>query len=733
MNSTILFVLAALGVGLLLGAGCGRQDQEAPFPTYRLVDPSLRASSPTATPIVTRSQPSVNAPPAEATPIPAATIQDDTRYVLAAPAKALIFSGDARIGNDGRLTVNAGIPPPLREASHLLFVAKVKQAGAWHDLEPVLLPVGTASQQKRTLAVAFSGPSGLTPGTVKANVVAYEVDMHARRRWKSRPIPIARRAFLQFAFGILEPAQPQGAVRFSIEACENDRCDTIFDEVLTPVRGKILGWQERRLPLDGLRGRTPAFVFTTEVVAQRKGTFSLPVWANPTIYRPAPAPPQQPNVILLSIDTLRADHLTSYGYRYNTAPFIDEQFGKGGVVFDSCVAAATTTTPSHMTMFTSLQPEAHYLKTGLEVLSPGITTVAQILRAAGVETAAVTEDGWLGIRHGFGRGFNVYVENKSANIMAPTGQVDVTLKKAAQWLTLNADKRFFLFLHTFQVHSPYAPPQRYAGLFQPGTDSAASVPPPHVLEMADYDREIRYTDDELRKFFGTMRALGLNKNTVFIIVSDHGEEFLEHGHMEHGAQNYEETTHVPLLVRGPGIAEGRRVKVNVGHIDILPTVLDLFGIQVPVYANGKSLLPLLRGDSAPGLIRALEERPLFTESLSPFAMGPGHALLPFDRPAYSVRVGNTKLHRYKTPGGFRYELYNLARDPGEQHNLWPQRDSNAEALAELLNQYEAVSAAARSLAMHAQVAGRPEEEPEKQTTHLDPEQEEKLRALGYLH
>ena len=133
--------------------------------------------------------------------------------------------------------------------------------------------------------------------------------------------------------------------------------------------------------------------------------FSLPVWANPTVYAPATRSPEDVNVILLSIDTLRADHLTSYGYAHDTAPFIDARLARRGVVFESLTAASPVTAPSHMTMFTALQPITHGVTHGLKALSPALRTLPELLRAHRIETAAFTENGWVGTRQGFGRGW----------------------------------------------------------------------------------------------------------------------------------------------------------------------------------------------------------------------------------------------------------------------------------------------------------------------------------------
>ena len=281
--------------------------------------------------------------------------------------------------------------------------------------------------------------------------------------------------------------------------------------------------------------------------------------------------------------------------------------------------------------------------------------------------------------------------------MLAEGQVDVTFANARSWLRWNRDKRFFLFLHTFQVHSPYAPPARYADLFseydgKPLDESS----PSHLREMADYDREIRYTDDELRRLFESIDELGLAEDTVFIVTSDHGEAFLEHGLLEHGGYLTEEVIHVPLMFWGRGIPEGRRIPTLVSHVDLMPTILELLGLRGPALTQGSSLLALLRASANDP---ALAARPLFSESPSVLATGPEHSRVEFRGPAYMVRKGSRKLARYPTQGGVEYRYFDLASDPLEQRNLYPTHASEAADLRELLEKNEL-----RNDALRAQIA-----------------------------
>jgi arylsulfatase A-like enzyme len=536
----------------------------------------------------------------------------------------------------------------------------------------------------------------------------------------TEPVLVPADAWLEFAMGMLLPRWGYDPVEFAVEACEEERCERVFAEVFDPADGEA--WRDRRVRLAGLAGTMRRFRFLARRLAET-APFSLPVWGNPTLYAEVPRPAGARNVILLSVDTLRADHLPSYGYARDTAPFLDERFARGGTLFENPVAAATITTPSHASIFTSLQPAAHGTIDGMKVIPKHIPTLPELVRAAGLDTAGITEDGWLGIRHGFGRGFDVFQENRSAQIMSPDGQVDRTFAEAAGWLERNRDKRFFLFLHTFQVHSPYAPPPRYAELFaEPG----AGTQPAHERDRDGYDREIRYTDDELRALFARLEELGLASDTVFIATADHGEAFLEHGLVEHSGRLHEEVVRVPLLLAGPGIPAGRRVAVPVAHIDLLPTILELLAIPAPGWIQGRSLVGLATGRDPES---AFADRALFSETRMRTALAEGRRQVPFAAPAFMVRRGSRKLLRYPDgAGGFRYELYDVASDPGERRDLHASEAAAAAGLRALLDGYEAAGRAHREeIDASAGVADAPPE-----AVSLDPAQQEKLRALGYL-
>jgi len=719
---------AALGVialGLIAGAALVMHLARSGIaPPYRFVDPALRPEAQSGTVSRTRGSAMLT------TAYPVASVADETRYVLsAAPNGLVFFSAATQVPADAGMTLSAKLSDILQDADRLVMVPRVKIGQSWTRLPDVV--VSTERDGTETwVHVPVRVPAEGVGQRIRIRVHGFAIS-HARTTWYRTPeVKIPNEAYLAFGIGIEQAAWSQGPVSFSISDCESDQCETLYSESLDPATDAGQHWNDRKISLQKLGTQKRSFLFESRLSNNNdKDAFSLPLWSNPTIYAPHARLGKRLNIILLSIDTLSAEHLPIYGYNQDTAPFITETFGKGGTVFEHCVAASATTPPSHMTMFTSLQPMVHGVTLGTYQIAPEwLVTLAEVMRASGFETAAVTEDGWLGAQLGFGRGFNMYAENKSPDIMEPQGSVDVTFARAREWLAENRDKPFFLFLHTFQVHDPYVPPPQYKKLFTNyGGEVVTDDSPGPLRDRANYDREIRYTDDQLRLLFQTLVEQGLADNTVFILLSDHGEEFAEHGFLKHGADLYEEVTQVPLLFWGPGhIAAGRRVSQPVGHIDLMPTILELAGVPIPSQTMGVSLVPLLRGDAVP---KSMVNRPLFSEAWSDWAILPDYTPMAFERPGYMVQVGTRKLSRYRRDGKMVYELYDLAHDPGEKRNIFDEQNSDIAALRRQLDEYESSakrSAMTMALAQYRKPSGTPT------PVHLDTGQEEKLRALGYL-
>jgi len=305
-------------------------------------------------------------------------------------------------------------------------------------------------------------------------------------------------------------------------------------------------------------------------------------------------------VILISIDALRADHLGPYGYDRPTTPFLDRLAARA-TVFENAFAQVPSTLPSHMSMFTGLYPSEHEVHPPSSVLSDQIRTLPEVLRKAGFRTFGHTEGGYVQGGYGFARGFEEWTDTPYAH----DTDVERTFRAGLDSLAkVRPDERFFLFVHSYTVHDPYEPPPAYrdlpwmgprpAGAFDPTGPNFAS----YNLQLLDatpaaiewyrglYDAGIRYMDDQLAAFFGELERMGLDRDTVVILTSDHGEELGEHGRLVH-TQAYPECLHIPLIVVAPGRG-GARVARVVETVDYAPTIYELTGVQAPPDLPGRS-------------------------------------------------------------------------------------------------------------------------------------------------
>jgi arylsulfatase A-like enzyme len=311
-------------------------------------------------------------------------------------------------------------------------------------------------------------------------------------------------------------------------------------------------------------------------------------------------------IILISLDTLRADHLGTYGYHRNTSPSIDA-FANEGIVFENTTVQSPWTLPSHMSIMTSLYPSFHGVVNKSSRLADNHVTLAGLLRKGGYQTAAFTDGGNVGSVFGFNRGFDLY-EEKWVGIAN-------TITNVEKWLDEKGSQPFFLFIHCYDIHSPYNPPPPYNSLFHDFSYRGNLVPSTPLLLstinnkkaalnindedirhfIALYDGGIRYTDDHIGGFLKYLRDAGLFDDSLIIITSDHGEEFMEHGSFSHGQLYYRPNLHVPLIMHIPGYSgEEIRIAELVQSIDLLPTIVDIAGLPAHQKAQGTSLLPRVK-------------------------------------------------------------------------------------------------------------------------------------------
>lgn len=368
----------------------------------------------------------------------------------------------------------------------------------------------------------------------------------------------------------------------------------------------------------------------------------------------------RPNVVLVIIDTLRADHLGCYGYHRDTSPGLDSLAGEG-MRWSRVQGQSSWTLPAVTTILTGLSPRAHGARLNVPertmwTASPRTPTAVTLLDDAGYRTLGLFNVVLLSERMGFHRGFDRFHCNRQGHGMAGS-----SVDRAVEWLRQEAEREepFLLVLHLFDPHSPYDPPRSWDTLYaaSPAGDTAWSftrggaVADTSRRERLEnlYDGEIAWTDAQLSRLWEELRRLGLGEETLVLVTSDHGEEFLEHGYVEHGRTLYQEITRVPMIVSGPGVPSdsvGGRV---VSHLDLLPTILAAAGVSHPAGTPGSCLLaglqPAGRGHPASGL-----------NTGPPFRMA-------------ALRCGSRKV--IWNPSADTAAMYRLDRDPLELDPLPP--------------------------------------------------------------
>lgn len=378
---------------------------------------------------------------------------------------------------------------------------------------------------------------------------------------------------------------------------------------------------------------------------------------------------ERPNLVLVTVDTLRADHTTPYGYGRDTTPVL-ARLAREGVVVDQAYAPMATTGPSHAALLTSRYPVSlGYLRNG-QRLDEAQTTLAERLHAAGYRASAAVSSFVLDKRLGFAQGFGTYDGRFPEEIY--DRRADETTDVALAWLSRRAkDRPFFLWVHYFDPHEPYSPPPPFDRRF--ATPRDAGLPGAVAL----YDGEIAFTDHELGRLVDAIEAAGLSARTLLVVTADHGEGLMQHGHMGHGLHLYEEAVRVPLVFRWPGsLPAGARLPGPVEHVDLVPTVLDLLGVpRGPGEIEGQSLAAALRGETGtagrdPRRTVFLQRRLYDTDTVSGFAV---------KGEKFAARAGPWKY--IEAPQERTRELYDLQSDPGETRDLSAGRADVADLLA----------------------------------------------------
>ena len=384
------------------------------------------------------------------------------------------------------------------------------------------------------------------------------------------------------------------------------------------------------------------------------------------------------NVVLISIDTCRADRLSCYGYKSKTTPNIDAVAAEG-ILFEHTISPVPLTLPAHSSLLTGTIPPYHGVHDNFDYLDKSNLTLGEILQDAGFTTAAVISAFVLDSQFGIEQGFDTHHDHFESPLEGndvEQRQGGETTRVAVDWLEQNKGQKFFLFLHYYDPHARYQPPEPFGSRF--ATDP--------------YAGEIAYVDHCIGQVIQELKDLGLYDSTLLIITGDHGEMLGEHGEPTHDYFIYQSAVRVPLIIKIPGQDRPARIKSMTGLIDIVPTVCSLLNVETPSQVQGIDLSDSFTGDNT-----SLQDRHMFCESLTPTKYQANSLLA----------IVND---RYKYIQTTRPELYDLSEDTAESNNLAEQRQEQAwemkDRLAEMLEQSVRQDSPDGKTAMDAQAIQR---------------------------
>lgn len=385
------------------------------------------------------------------------------------------------------------------------------------------------------------------------------------------------------------------------------------------------------------------------------------------------------NVVLISMDTTRVDRLSCYGSTAQTTPQIDKLAAEG-TLFENVISPVPLTLPSHSSILTGTIPPYHGVHNNLDFkLAKAIQTLPETLSENGFQTSAVIGSYVLDSMFGLDQGFGHYQDEfaQLANSEAANERpADEVTREAIGWLEKNADDPFFLFVHYYDPHDPYQPPEPFASKFKDDP----------------YAGEIAYTDQQIGVLLEKLKELGQFENSLIVLTADHGEMLSEHGERDHSYFVYQSAVRVPLVVRMPGGGDARRISSLAGLVDIAPTILELLQLPALPHSTGHSLAAHVTGTDAPAIDKAV-----YCESMVPTRYGASPLL-------------GLVTDEYKYIQSSRPELYDLSNDPGEQNNLFGEKPDIAAALKKRLrgaiDQASTAADVDSSMALDAGAAGR---------------------------
>lgn len=557
------------------------------------------------------------------------------------------------------------------------------------------------------------------------------------------PLEIPQKACLEFSYGMLDAFKNKSSkqrIRFRVILKRLKEKKTLLDQSL---KGDD---QKRFIPtefdLSPYAGKKIELSFITEKDSLEKNEDNLPpvipVWVNPLVSRYEKK--EGINIILISLDTLRPDHLSCYGYERDTSPYTDK-VAQDGVLFKNTFSTSSWTLPAHVSLLTSLNCARHQVYYPDQKMGNDFLTLADLLRVNQFYCATFTGGGYLSERYGFSKGFDKYYEvrlygDKSIRY----DEAERLSELATDWIEKNQRKKFFLFLHTYQPHDPYSNPSPWGKEFLSKNHKWKQIKLGSLFENSDsnrfdyqfserekqnivdlYDGEIKYTDQVfIAPIIQKLKKLNLYEKSFIIITSDHGEEFYDHEAWLHDHSLYNEGIKIPLIIKFPhGLYKGRKVEKFVRITDILPTILDQVDIQYNSgYFDGKTVLPLLKNnheeEKQKVFISDLALRG-FTTPPDLISVNYGHLKLILNKRVVSPYVKKTS-HRLKD---LYIELYDLEKDPQESSNLFENnsyRDICFQLIKKINEYYKQVKL----------------EKGEEKKVEMDEALKKRLKSLGYI-
>jgi arylsulfatase A-like enzyme len=506
-------------------------------------------------------------------------------------------------------------------------------------------------------------------------------------------MPIYQNGRLEFGVGMHQDAwdRTDDGVLFFVEALDQaGNTHRLYQRQVDPHHHlEDRRWFDESVDLSPFAGQSLQFIFRTE--PGRNNQYDWAAWSTPRFVsweeRTGPLI-DRPNILFITVDTCRVDHLSCYGYPRQTTPTLD-RIAREGIRFTGAYSQSEITLPSHSTMLTGLYPRTHGAIENGTVLAAEITRLPELLKAQGYRTVGVPSAYLLGPPLGIEQGFTDFYQCRS--VRRPGDEATDT---ALEWLVKQRQEPFFLWVHYFDAHAPYLPTGPYnvlysaSGSYAPYHLPASAVqmpvnwrgwykedwPPPYndIAEIiTQYDGGIRFVDIQVGRLLSWLEENGLTDNTMVILTGDHGEGFGEHGVTFEHFGTHEEMLHVPLIISYPPRLPMERVVTDlVGHVDLAPTILDLLGLAIPKDMQGTSLLPLIEQRSWPG------HEGIFSQQRGGRALSirtTGWRLI------MQLATDTTWPLYQQQPG--QAELYDVQADSKEAQNLWPAK-SNAAQTAE---------------------------------------------------